>query len=84
LWREMVLNLRSSEFLSAVLTSRPPGQPAGIYVRTILKLSFLLCYRELSGGSCSGLVICSLSVLSFTSVVILFSFQILKGSDHGI
>jgi hypothetical protein len=45
LWRELVLNLRSPEYWCAVLTSRPPGQPADISVRT--NIVFLLCYREL-------------------------------------
>jgi hypothetical protein len=55
-----------------------PGQPADISVRSVLKLFFSCAI-----GSSMGLgylLLLSVPTLS----VILFSSQILKGSDHGI
>jgi hypothetical protein len=79
------LNLRSCEYWSAVLTSRPPGQPADISVRTILKL-FFSCAVGSPVGAHAVVWLFSLvvSTNSFSSLVILFSSQILKGSDHGV
>jgi hypothetical protein len=64
-WRGLVLSLRSCEYWSAVLTSRPPGD---ISVRIILKLFF----------SCAiwGLVICSCcqyQLFQFSSDLVFFS-----------
>jgi hypothetical protein len=80
-WRWLVLNLWSCAYWSAVLTSRPPGQPADISVRTILELRFSCACRELTGAWLFALVV---STNSFSSPVILFPSYNLKGSDHGV
>jgi hypothetical protein len=71
-WRGLVLSPSSCEYWSAVLTSRPPGQPADISFRTKLEL----CCRELCGGSCSGLVLCTCcqyQLVQFSSDPVFFS-----------
>jgi hypothetical protein len=47
------LNLGSCEYWSAVLTSRPPGQPADITFRTVLQLFFFCAI----GSSCAVVTI---------------------------
>jgi hypothetical protein len=60
-----------------VLTSRPPAD--------ISVIVLLLCYRELSGArAVAWLSALAVSTHSFSSVVILFASQILKGSGHGV
>jgi hypothetical protein len=83
-----VLNLGSCDYWSAVLTSRPPGQPADISVRTILKLLFSYAIGSSVGAHAVAwlfaLVASTISFSSQVTQVILFSSQILKGSDHGV
>jgi hypothetical protein len=68
-----------------VLTSRQPGQPADISVRTILKLLFSYAIGSSVGAhAVAWLFALVVSTNSFSSLVILFSSLILKGSDHGV
>jgi hypothetical protein len=64
-----------------MLTSRPPGQPADISVRTVLKLFF---FCAIGGSVGAWLFAFVVSTNSFSSLVILFSSQILKGSGHAV
>jgi hypothetical protein len=66
-------NLRSCEYWSAILTSRPPGD---ISVRTILKL-FSSCAIGSSVGASPSVLLLS-SQPTPASLVILFSAYILK------
>jgi hypothetical protein len=81
----MVLNLRSCEYWFAELTSRPPGQSADISVGTILKFVFSCAIRiSLGAHAAAWSLALVVSTNYFSSLVILFSSQILKGSDHGV
>jgi formate/nitrite transporter FocA (FNT family) len=81
------LNLRSCEYWSAVLTSRSPGQPIDISARTILKLFFSCAIGSSVGAHAVAWLfafVVSSNSNSFSSLVILFSSQILKRSGHGV
>jgi hypothetical protein len=79
------LNLGSCEYWSAVLTSRPPEQSPDISVRTVLKLcSSCAIGSSVGAHAVAWLLALVVSTNSFSSLVILFSSQILNGSDHGV
>jgi hypothetical protein len=79
------LNLGSCEYWSAVLTSRPPEQSADISVRTIIKLCFSCDIGSSVGAhAVAWFFALVVSMNSLSSLVILFSCQILKGSGHGV
>jgi hypothetical protein len=82
---EMVLNLRYCEYWSAMLIPRPPGQPADISVRTVLKLCFSCAiWSSVGTHAVAWLFAFVVSTNSFSSLVNLFSSQILKDSCHGV